>query len=425
MGNRIFVLGTFLMLTIGLHDSFGQQNINLEQCYQWAEQNYPALKQKGINEQYTQLQLDIIEKEKRPKISWNAQASIQSEALEINFPLPGAEGIELPLYRLQTTLDAGYLIYDGGVSKARQDVEKAMLAGKNQAVNVELYQLKERVDQFYWGILQLEIQDSILFNAGKTIDTKKASMEAAAEHGVILPAQIKKLEVEKLKIETQRAAIDGKRKSLLALLSEATGQSLSDNVQLALPEIPSEVLTTTLERPEQALFDFQKQQVLSNSALLDARKKPKVSAFLQAGFGYPNPLNFVDDEFSPFAMGGVKFSWNFMDWGITDKQKQALQLQSQLLDNKKETFEFNLNNLRKKYEEEVQALEKQLINDRKIVELQDDILKDYSAQLDNGIITTTDYTTQLNEGIMARLQLEIHKLQIQQLKSEYLTKMGR
>ena len=70
-------------------------------------------------------------------------------------------------------------------------------------------------------------------------------------------------------------------------------------------------------------------------------------------------------------------------------------------------------------------MERQILKDKEIVLLQEDILKDYSSQLDNGIITTTDYTTQLNEVIQARLQLEVHKLQIQQLKSDYLTKMGR
>jgi outer membrane protein TolC len=418
-------LGMLLVLVSNLHELYAQQVISIDQCYQWAEEYYPLAKQKGLNDQYSQVQLDIIEAEKKPSISWNAQASLQSEALKIEFPMPGTEPIELPVYKLQTTLDAGYLIWDGGLAEARKDVEKAGLVIKNKAVDVELYQLKDRIDQYFWGVVLLDIQDEILFNASGTIDSKLASMEAAAKHGVVLPSQIKKLQVEKLKLETKTEAIAGKRKSLLSLLSEATGQNLSLSVELVLPELPPEVLATTLERPEQALFDFQKQQILSNKALLDAKNKPKVSAFLQAGLGYPNPLNFFDEEISPFAIGGVRFSWNFMDWGKSEKQEQALQIQAQLVDNKRETFEFNLNALKGRYEEEVATLERQILKDKEIVLLQEDILKDYSSQLDNGIITTTDYTTQLNEVIQARLQLEVHKLQIQQLKSDYLTKMGR
>lgn len=419
------ILVTLLLLVSSLHELYGQQKISLDECYQWAETYYPLTKQKGLNEAYTRVQLDIIEADKKPKISWNAQASLQSEALKINFPIPGINPIELPIYKVQTTLDAGYLLYDGGLAKAKQAVEQAGLAAKNQAIDVELYQIKDRIDQYFWGLAMLGVQDSILWNAGKTLDSKLKTLEAAVEFGVVLPSQVKKLQVEKLKLETQREALAGKRKSLLSLLSEATGQSLQEPVELVLPELVSEVLTTSLDRPEQALFDFQKQQILSNTTLLDAKKKPKVSAFIQAGLGYPNPLNFFDDTVSPFAIGGVRFAWDILDWGATDKQKQALQIQAQLVDNKRETFEFNLKTLRGKYVEEVTSLENQLLKDKAIVTLQEDILDDYSSQLDNGVITATDYTTQLNEGIQARWQLEVHRLQIQQLKSEYLTKMGR
>ncbi len=417
--------GSLLLLIVHLHELKAQQEISLEQCYEWAEAYYPLAKQKGLNEQYAQIRLDIIEAEKKPSVSWNAQASIQTEALKINFPFPGVEGIELPPYRAQTTLDAGYLLYDGGLNEARKALEMSSLAANNQAIKVELYQIKDRIDQYFWGLVLLEIQDSILVNAGQTLTSKMQSLEAAVKYGVVLPSQLKRLEVENLKLEAHRETVAGQRNSLLALLSEATGTEISYPVALVRPELTSEVLTTSLERPEQALFDFQKQQILSNNAMLDAKKKPKVSAFVQAGVGYPNPLNFVEDEISPFAIGGVKFSWNILDWGVTDKQKQALRLQAEMVDNKRETFEFNLNALNGKYREEVTALEKQLVKDNAIAELQQEILDDYASQLDNGVITATDYAIQLNEGIQAQLQLKMHQLQIQQLKSEYLTKMGR
>jgi outer membrane protein TolC len=425
MKSVTILLGTLLLLITQLHELKGQQEISLEQCYEWAEAYYPLAKQKGLNDQYTQVRLDILNTEKKPSISWNAQASIQTEALEINFPFPGVEGIELPPYRAQTTLEAGYLLYDGGLNEAKRAVEISSLAAKNQAIEVELYQIKERIDQYFWGLVLLEVRDSILINAGQTLTAKMQSLEAAVEYGVVLPSQVKRLKVEALKLKAQRETVAGQRNSLLALLSEATGKEISYPVALIQPELSSEVLTTTLERPEQALFDFQKQQIFSNNAMLDAKKKPKVSAFVQAGVGYPNPLNFVEDEISPFAIGGVKFSWNIVDWGLTDKQKQALQLQAQMVDNKRETFEFNLNALNGKYREDVAALQKQLEMDNAIVELQREILDDYASQLDNGVITATDYTIQLNEGIQAQLQLKMHELQIQQLKSEYLTKMGR
>jgi len=186
-----------------------------------------------------------------------------------------------------------------------------------------------------------------------------------------------------------------------------------------------DIFENEINRPELGLFDTQKQQVFAHSALLDAQKKPKVSAFLQAGIGYPNPLNFFDTEISPFALGGIKFSWNFIDWGRTQKQKQILTIQAQMIDIRKETFVFNLSLLEDKYREDIIALEKQTIKDEAILSLQKDILNTFSAQLDHGIITVSEYTTQLNDATQAQLQLDIHRLQIRKLQSTYLTKIGQ
>ena len=425
MKYRNFILVIISVVILRVDGLFAQQKISLEQCYEWAEANYPLLKQKSLNQQFTQVQLDNIDASKLPVLNWNAQASIQPEALKFALPLPGVEAIELPIYRLQTTIEAGYLLWDGGLLSARKNIEKASLATKQQALTVELYQIKDKIDLYFWGLAMLDVQDSILMNAEETVNAKLMRLRAAEEHGVMLPSTIKKLQVQKIKIEGEREATLGNKKSLIALLAAFTGQSIEENTAFVLPLFDFDIFTKKINRPELALFDFQKQQVLSNTALLDAKKKPKLSAFLQAGLGYPNPLNFFDTDISPYAIGGLKFSWNFIDWGQSDNQKQMLNLQSQIIDNRKETFEFNLSALEGKYREDIIALEKQIKKDESIVELQNEILTAFSSQLDHGIITASDYTTQLNDRTQAQLQLEIRRLQILKLKTEYLTKIGR
>jgi hypothetical protein len=53
-------------------------------------------------------------------------------------------------------------------------------------------------------------------------------------------------------------------------------------------------------------------------------------------------LNFFDNSISPFAVGGVKFQWNFFDWGITDKERQMLSISTQTIDNQQKGFEKGL-----------------------------------------------------------------------------------
>jgi hypothetical protein len=45
-------------------------------------------------------------------------------------------------------------------------------------------------------------------------------------------------------------------------------------------------------------------------------------------------------------------------------------------------------------------------------------------QLENGVITSTDYVNQLNEQLQAKLQLKLHEVQIEQKRVEYLQHKG-
>jgi hypothetical protein len=141
---------------------------------------------------------------------------------------------------------------------------------------------------------------------------------------------------------------------------------------------------TPTQRPELQLFDLQKQQLLAQSPLIQARTKPKINAFIQAGLGYPNPLNFFDTEVSPYGIAGVQLRWNFWDWGQSKKELEVLSVKSQLIDNQKQTFEFNVRLQDGRFSEEAAKLANLIANDRKIADLQHNILQQVQAQLEHG-----------------------------------------
>lgn len=98
------------------------------------------------------------------------------------------------------------------------------------------------------------------------------------------------------------------------MLSSLIGQDFKEESKLEVPQRFNNQTTQQSNRPELALFDLQKQQVLAAADLIDAQWKPKVAAFATTGLGYPDPLNFFDDKISPYFIGGVQFSWKFWDW---------------------------------------------------------------------------------------------------------------
>ena len=113
--------------------------ITLADCYEKAQAYYPLYGQTALLEQANAIQLERIRKERLPEIAWNAQASLQSEVVSFPFQLPlppGESALNLPLYRIQTTADLNYTLYDGGLNEARQKIEKAQLSADRQQVQV-------------------------------------------------------------------------------------------------------------------------------------------------------------------------------------------------------------------------------------------------------------------------------------------------
>jgi outer membrane protein TolC len=179
-----------------------------------------------------------------------------------------------------------------------------------------------------------------------------------------------------------------------------------------------------VQRPELELFQLQKLQILSRESLIEASRKPKVNLFLQAGLGYPHPLNFFDDSLNPFAIGGIGFSWAITDWKKSGVDRQLLSVQTQLVDNQQAVFLDQIEKMKSPYQERLRTLENLAEQGQQIVALQKGILETFSTQLDLGVRTSTDYIEQLNKTTQAELNLKLYQLQMEQLKVEYRALLG-
>ncbi|MCB0519403.1 MAG: TolC family protein, partial [Saprospiraceae bacterium] len=339
------------------------------------------------------------------------------------FQIPGAE-VNIPHYNILTNLEASYLLYDGGLADARKTLEQAKLAVDRQSVAVELNKLKDQVNQYYFGALLLQEQGKILEVTQKDLEARAQQLEAGVRHGVVLESELKKVQVQQLSIRSNIAAVESDHRSMLAVLGSLTGQELDENVALELPSSQSAVHSLQLQRPEIALFDLQKQQVLASSDLISANWKPKASVFATTGVGYPDPLNVFDDRISPYFIGGVQFSWKILDWKQADRERQQLTVQSQLIDNQKRSFEQTIENLDGKFREDISKIENQIASDEEIAKLQGEILQQLSSQLEHGVITATDYLLQSNAELQARLSAQSRKVQLAQVEAAWRTLKG-
>lgn len=400
------------------------QVLNLEQCYELARTNYPLLQQHKINEQITALQLEKLDLQKMPQINWNAQATYQSESIEVPLNLPNGERLAQPKFNGQTTLEANYSLYDGGRIEAAKTMETARLGVSQQQIEVELEKLKKRINQLYFGIIISRAQDSILLQTRADLEVRLSQLEAGERGGVVLPSEVNKLKVELLRLESQRDKLTAQVSRLLSTLSGLIGQEIGPAVELVLPNDPAIPTNTLAARPELELFQQQKQEALSQVTMIEAQRKPQLGAFVRAGVGYANPFNFFDTNISPFAMAGLQFRWNIVDWGQKDKDRQLIQLRTQAIDAQELTFLHNLYLLDGQYAADENKLQRLIEQGEAIRLLQEELLAQTAAQLEHGVATANDYLIQSNAITQTRLNLKLYQLQLLQLKIEYLTEKG-
>lgn len=416
---------TFLLLLFAW-PALSQESLSLQWAYKLAEQAYPLTAQGGLLRSASAIRQEQIDKARLPQISWNAQASLQSEVVEFPFelPIPGGAGLDLPLYRFQTTADVQYAVYDGGRINARQEEEAARLAVSEAQLHVELEQLKAQVNQYIFGILLQRERLNILQSSAEQLQSRIAQVEAGVEHGILLTGELHRLQAEELRLQSEREQVRGKTDALREGLSVLIGRPLPEGVAFELPEQEAALLAAELQRPELDLFEQQQQQLMAGLAGIEAAEKPTVGAFLQAGIGAPNPLNFFDNSLSPFAMGGVRFTWNFVDWGKASRSRQLLSLQEEMIGQQRAAFTTQIEQQQVQIRREMATLEGLIERGQEIIRLQETVLQQIDAQLREGTAVSADYITQSAAVRQAQLSVERYRLQQQQLYIELLTLKG-
>ena len=391
------------------------KQLSIDEAIESAIKTHPLNGQKSLLADQSNLNIKYLEKKNLPDIDFNAQASLQSESIDLEFPLPKFEPISLPLYRAQTDIESNYLLYDGGIKKALINNEKLKSKIEQQDIETKLYQLKENVVDIYYSIMLLEKQKDILDSSMIVLTTQENIVQSAIKNGVALRSDLNKLEMEKIKIKQKKATIQNKIITLKVVLGDLTGLDLS-KAEFTIPLSLEKSKIDWSNRPEFLLLKDKKELLEQSKSIIKAKKKPKVVLFAKAGVGYPNPFNFFDDNIAPYAIGGVKFMWNIWDWKKSSIEGQKLELKKSLIDNQKAILDENIKKQINKLVSEIDGIESNKHFDEELIEKQEIIIETIKNQYLNGIANIGDYTKELNAKTIMQIQSAIHDLEEQKLK---------
>ena len=411
------LLFTFISLTI-----FSQEKLSLTDCYQLVQQNYPLAKQTDLLAKQNELDVAIIQKEKLPKLDLLLQASYQSDVTKTPFMTPET-GIEAPnLDQYKANLSVNQLIYGGGKINTSTDVKTAELNIKQQQIEVSLYQLKKQVNQLYFSILNLQETHTLLEAKRSQLYSKLKEVKAGIEFGTLLPVSDTFLEVELLRLEQKFIELDLNKQTLLKTLSELIGAEIPANTTIQNPKISINALNK-LKRPELELFELKKQQIETSEKLIATKNIPQIVGFATGGFGNPG-LNMLENAFKSYYWVGVRLNWTVFDWNTAKKERESLVINKEIIDNEAEIFNLNTNIELNQQNTEIKKITAFIDADKSIIELQKKIVKATESQLKNGVITASDYVTEITNLYEAETNLSTHKIQLLLAKANYNITQG-
>jgi outer membrane protein TolC len=355
-----------------------------------------------------------------PQFVINAQATYQDPVTSIPFTLDIPKlgiDINIPAYskdQYKADVELDQLIYDGGATKYSKQSYIQSSKVDQQNLEVQLYALRDRINQIFFGVLLMdeEIKQNDLNQ--KDIQSSIDKMQEGVKNGIATSSSVAELEADLIQQQQNKIQLQASRKAYLDMLGVFINQSLNENTTLQAPV--NIVTSDNIKRPELNLYDEQKRFYDIQESMLDVGNRPKLSFFLQGGYGRPG-LNAFDNNFAPWYITGLRFNWQFGGFYTVKNQQQLLDINRQTTDLQKETFLFNTSITLKQQNTDIEKLKAVIEKDNEIIAKRTEVKNAAKSQLDNGMITIHEYINQLDAEDLAKQALLLHQVQL--LLAEY------
>lgn len=406
----------FCLLICSASEVKSQEQLNLDSCYVFAKANYPLIKQQELILKTASYTLDNATKGYLPQLSINGQATYQSDVTQVPIALPGMS-IPIPTkdqYKIYGELHQP--LTDVLVINQQKQLIKNNTAVEEEKLEVELYKLKERVNQLYFGTLFIDAQLQQVELLKKDIRSAIDKTNAALSNGTALKSSVNILKAELLKADQRSIELKANRKGYLHMLGLLINKPISENTTFQTPRTKGTLLT--INRAELRMFDAQKNTFSAQEKLITARTIPRLSLFIQSGYGKP-ALNMLNPDFDFYYIGGLRLNWNLSTFYTFKKEKRIVLINQDLVEVQRQVFLFNTQLSLTQQQAELNKIEELIKTDEEILSLRTSIKTTANAQLENGTITTIDYVNYVNAEDQAKQNKLMHQLQL--LMTQYTT----
>jgi outer membrane protein TolC len=418
--NKLKLLTVVLLMIFAIS---GRAQLTIESCQQKARDNYPLIRQFGLIEQTRNFNLENAAKGWLPQISVSGKVTYQSEVTKIPISIPGQQIDGLTRDQYQAVAEISQVIWDGGVIRSQNKLTDASAEVEKQTLEVDLYALKERVNQLFFGILLINEQLKQNDLLQKELQTTYDRISAYMKNGVANETDLDVIRVEQLKVKQLRIGLAASGKSYREMLSALIKETVTEETILVKTGIILPAADLVNNRPELLLFNARRNLLENQRNAFSASNKPKFGAFLQGGYGKPG-LNMLKNEFSPFYIGGIRLSWNFGGYYTLKNNLAKIGINQQTVDAQRETFLFNNNLASGQQKNEISRAKDLITQDDEIIRLRTNIRHSSEAKVANGTLSVSELVREINAENLAMQEKSIHEIQLMLLISNLKNTMN-
>lgn len=426
------IITTILILAMAVSNPVKVKALTLDEARSLAEANYPLIQDFDLISLTEQYNLENASKAWLPQIEVGLQATWQTAVASY----PGVltemlkkQGVEmkgLDKFQYKAAIDVKQTIWDGGKIRASKEVMEAEAEEQRANNRTDLFKLRERVDQIYFGILLLEEQKRALGSATELLESNLTKVEALLRNGAAMQSDADAIQAELLTTNQQTVSVESQITAYRQILALYTGATASEVL-----EVPADIgipLTSQdyAARPEYRLMDARINTIEAKKRQINMSVMPTIGAFAQGFFGYPG-LDFMkamikrDPGFN--AMIGVKASWEIGSLYTKQNKLKALDTQAERIRVAREVFDFNSDLQDSERRNELERLRKISQDDDKIIELRARVRRASEAQLREGVIDPTTLLQRITEEKNAKITANTHRIEylktLYQLRSLY------
>ena len=390
----------------------------LEECQQAAERNYPLIQQYGLIDKTTELTEANIQKGWLPQVSVSAQATLQSDVtafpdqMQQMYKAMGIDMKGLSKDQYRVGVDVQQMVYDGGVIKSRKEIAREQGNVQTAQNEVNMYNVRKRVNEMYFGLLLLDEQIKLNANLQNLLSANEKKLASMQKNGTAAESDYLNVKAERLNVVQKMTDMQAQRKALVRLLSIFCGIEVKNPVK---PPLNSKRSTLNSERPELKAINAQLRLADAQEKALDASLMPKFGVFAQGFYGYPGYNVFEDmmnRQWSLNGMIGARLTWNIGAFYTRKNDKEKIQVQRKTAETNRSVFLFNNNLEQIQQNEDIGRYRKLMADDEEIINLRSSIRKAAESRLSHGIIDVNDLVKEITNENAAKVQQCVHEIEI-------------